>query len=278
MGTAPLSSSKMKFLLTVLSLLLSTTTSAPSADLDPEDNDTLDEFLEHFKQLSPTDQIEKKRREEALKENEDLVKEENKEYKEGKKTWFSALNEFSDLTKDQFEKEKTGLKRVNGTSFGRGLLRPEGGSKVDPASERYFASFRAAMAMNRDSVPTSYSSVDEGLATPVRSQQTCGSCVAFSNMAVIEICFAKTAGVLADYSEQQLLDCGYGQNDASGCDGAQLYSYAKTVADSSMSLTAEATYPYANTVQSCSDAAAYNMKDQVTTEIYTYNGDEETMK
>ena len=84
---------------------------------------------------------------------------------------------------------------------------------MDPASERYFASFRAAMAMNRDSVPTSYSSVDEGLATPVRSQQTCGnqsllkilphhpsgSCVAFSNMAVIEICFAKTAGVLGEY-------------------------------------------------------------------------------
>ena len=75
----------MKSLLIVVSFLLSTTTSAPSADLDPEDNDTLDEFLDHFQQLSPADQIEKKIREEALKENGDLVKEENKEYKEDKK-------------------------------------------------------------------------------------------------------------------------------------------------------------------------------------------------
>ena len=60
-----------------------------------------------------------------------------------------------------------------------------------------------------------------------------GSCVAFANMAAIETCFKKKTGVFGefsetfagyknhettepgDYSEQQLVDCGYQKNGAS---------------------------------------------------------------
>jgi hypothetical protein len=42
-----------------------------------------------------------------------------------------------------------------------------------------------------------------------------------------------------DYSEQQLVDCGYEKNGASGCNGAYSYSYIKTIAEASMGLTAE---------------------------------------
>ena len=45
-----------------------------------------------------------------------------------------------------------------------------------------------------------------------------------------------TAG---DYSEQQLVDCGYEKNGASGCNGAWPYSYIKTIADDQLDLTAE---------------------------------------
>ena len=79
-------------------------------------------------------------------------------------------------------------------------------------------------------------------------------------MAIVETCFLKlgAAGLFAfssffcynkysgDYSEQQFVDCGYNQNNANGCNGASSYSYVKTFADSKMSLTAEATYPYKN--------------------------------
>ena len=65
----------------------------------------------------------------------------------------------------------------------------------------------------------------------VRNQKQCGSCVAFSNMAAIEVCFKKLTGSSnLDYSEQQLVDCGYGQNGASGCNGAYTYSYLKVSA------------------------------------------------
>ena len=42
-----------------------------------------------------------------------------------------------------------------------------------------------------------------------------------------------------DYSEQQLLDCGYAKNGAAGCNGAWPHSYIKTVVDEQMDLAAE---------------------------------------
>ena len=44
-------------------------------------------------------------------------------------------------------------------------------------------------------------------------------------MAAIETCFKKTSGGdFGDFSEQQLVDCGYQQNGANGCNGAPSYS------------------------------------------------------
>ena len=51
-----------------------------------------------------------------------------------------------------------------------------------------------------------------------------------------------------DYSEQQLIDCGYDGQDGSarGCDGAVTNAYLKLVADTGLGLAHEATYPYLN--------------------------------
>ena len=51
-----------------------------------------------------------------------------------------------------------------------------------------------------------------------------------------------------DYSEQQLIDCGYDGQDgyARGCDGAVTNAYLKMVADTGLGLAHEATYPYLN--------------------------------
>ena len=92
-------------------------------------------------------------------------------------------------------------------------------------------------------MPASYSSVDLGLVSPVKnqvwimflrspfltlySQKQCGSCVAFSNMALVETCFKKVTGKFGDYSEQQFVDCGYGQYGANGCNGAAPHAYVK---------------------------------------------------
>ena len=65
-------------------------------------------------------------------------------------------------------------------------------------------------------------------------------------MAAIETCFKKKTGVFGDFSEQQLVDCGYQQNGANGCNGAPSYAYIQYVADSKLALTHESTYPYLN--------------------------------
>ena len=87
-----------------------------------------------------------------------------------------------------------------------------------------------------------------------------------ASMAAIETCMKKASGgKLADFSEQQILDCGYGKNGARGCNGAGTQSYIKYVADNAASwkFTHESTYPYKNknpslTCPSSSVAKPYN--------------------
>ena len=71
------------------------------------------------------------------------------------------------------------------------------------------------------------------IVTPVKDQEDCGSCSAFAASATIESCFAKTAGVKLDLSEQYLLDCAYGrlfsEGSPQGCHGAWHSEYLKYV-------------------------------------------------
>jgi len=210
---------------------------AASLDLDPEDNLNEEEFEKEF-HVEPADTPEEElRREEALVENEDIVKRTNQDFLDGKKTWFDRINEFANLPLDEFEAEKTGAKIPSSRGFSRGLLDPLPEERVDERSERYFDTFR----FNRGSAPASYSSVALGNVSPVKNQKQCGSCVAFSNMALVETCFKRVTGVFGDYSEQQFVDCGYGQNGANGCDGAAPHAYVKWSKDSAMGLFHEST-------------------------------------
>merc|ERR1719245_120791 len=241
-------------------------------EIDTDDELSFDDFEKQFGEDAITDPKEKAKRQKALKDAEKEVKKENKEFMEGKKEWFERIDKYSDLPKDEFEAERTGSKIKPG--YARGLIDPEV-KPVDEASERYFDQFR----YSRSSVPASYSSVAKGYVTQVKNQKQCGSCVAFSNMAAIEVCFKKLTGSAGDYSEQQLVDCGYNKNGARGCNGAWTYSYLKTVADTSLGLTHESTYPYLNKNPklTCPTVKAYNQGAKVTGSYFTYNGTEDLM-
>ena len=47
-----------------------------------------------------------------------------------------------------------------------------------------------------------------------------------------------------DVSEQEFIDCGYGKNDANGCNGATPHAYAKTWSDEGRVLVHEKQYQY----------------------------------
>ena len=114
-------------LIALLHLVIAKDVPAPNADeIDPLENIGEDEFEEDFGLDPVTDPEEKARREEALKENEELIKEENELYSEGNRTWFDAVNEFSNLPADEFEAQKTGEVEP-AAGFARGLIEPTGG-------------------------------------------------------------------------------------------------------------------------------------------------------
>jgi len=251
-------------------------TFAAKLDLDPLDNLNEEQFEEEFHLEPVEDPEEKLRREEALVENENLIKETNQEYLNGEISWWDEVNEFADLPEDEFDSEKTGAVIPAERSFARGLLEPLEEERVDLRSERYFDSVR----YSRSAVPASYNSVDLGLVSPVKDQKQCGSCVAFSNMALVETCFKKVTGKFGDYSEQQFVDCGYGQYGANGCNGAAPHAYVKWSKESGQGLMHESVYPYKNNnpTYTCPNLPTYNQGAGVSDYYYTYSGDEETLK
>merc|ERR1712241_520258 len=154
---------------------------------------TEDEFLEEF-HLPPVDDPEEKaRRAEALHQHQQEVLETNEAYIAGDKTWFDAINEFSDIPDDEFIETHTGL------------VEDSESRRYDERSEKFFDAYR----YSRQSVPASHNSVSLGHVSPVKNQGNCGSCAAFATMALVETCFKKVVGVFGDCSEQHFLDCGY---------------------------------------------------------------------
>ena len=132
-------------------------------EIDQLNNLSLDEFEDNFGLDHITDPVEKARREQALKENEDMVKKANEAYLNGETTWFEKINEFADLPKDEFEAGHTGL--VN--DYARGLIIPSS-FKPDKRSEEFFARHR----LSRQSVPESYDARALGLVSRHSSQES----------------------------------------------------------------------------------------------------------
>merc|ERR1711988_1986203 len=235
-----------------LVFLMITAVFAASIDRDDENLEDLadgmspfghldeDEFLEIFNLPSIDDPEEKEKRAETLKEHEKEVLENNEAYLAGNQTWWDEINEYSDLTDEEFD---------------RGLINKP--LPYDEESERFFDGYR----YSRSSVPASYNSVTLGNVSPVKHQGSCGSCVAFATMALVETCFKKEVGVFGDYSEQHFVDCAYDGIDVSGCNGATLQGYAKWLKEKSPKLAHETTYPYKATQQTCPPPTSSSTKE-----------------
>ena len=239
-------------------------------ELDPEDELSFEDFEKEFGEVID-DPEEKAKRKDALEKAEEDVKEVNREFLEGEKEWFEKIDEYSDLPEDEFEAERTG----SIDQLGRGLLHRDS-KLIDLRSEKYFDKFR----FSRSDAPTSYNSIDLGYVTEVKNQMTCGSCVAFASMAAIEVCFKKLTGLEGDYSEQQLVDCGYGDG-AWACSGAFFEAYLKQVGAKSVhDLTHESLYPYLNKEPklTCPDVEPYYQGAHVTETYHTEDGTEELME
>lgn len=138
----------------------------------------------------------------------------------GNHTWTMGVNQFADLTAKEFAARYTG-----------GLLRP----KRNLRKQGYTIS-------NETALPSSVDWEAKGAVTPVKNQQQCGSCWAFSTTGSVEGAWFLSKGQLVSLSEQQLVDCS-GPEGNQGCNGGLMDDAFQYIIDNK-GITTEAAYPY----------------------------------
>jgi len=139
----------------------------------------------------------------------------------GKHTYTLAMNEFADLSGEEFAKIVLGscvIPKRNSTGAATFLKSP-------------FIQ-----------VPTSVDWRDKNLVTPIKDQKQCGSCWAFSTTGSLEGQHSKKTGKLVSLSEQQLVDCS-GKFGNFGCMGG-LMDNAFRYIKANGGIDTEASYPY----------------------------------
>ncbi|KAK2642415.1 hypothetical protein Ddye_024178 [Dipteronia dyeriana] len=180
------------------------------------------------------DALEKERRYKVFRSNLEYIENFNKGVDRGYKL---AINKFGDLSNDEFRKMYTGYNRQT--------------SKVTSTSEATPTSFEYG---NLTAVPTSMDWRKNGVVTPVKNQDRCGCCWAFSTVAAIEGITKLKTGKLVSLSEQELVDCDInGENQ--GCNGGLMDSAFEFI-KSNHGLTTEANYPYEGIDGTCNKKKA----------------------
>ncbi|KAL6619642.1 hypothetical protein ACP70R_032106 [Stipagrostis hirtigluma subsp. patula] len=161
---------------------------------------------------------EKLRRFEVFKDNLKHIDEINKKVT----SYWLGLNEFADLTHEEF------------TAAYLGLRPRRSGAGEEERSFRYGG-------VGADEVPKEVDWRKKGAVTEVKNQGQCGSCWAFSTVAAVEGINAIVTGNLTSLSEQELIDCSTDGNN--GCNGG-IMDYAFSYIAGSGGLHTEEAYPY----------------------------------
>merc|ERR1712002_551401 len=142
------------------------------------------------------------------------IEKHNAEHAEGKHSYWLGVNQFADLTNDEFVNLHTGFRAV------------------EPEMETADLSGMAA--------PLTMDWRDNGAVTPVKNQGQCGSCWAFSTIGTVEGALAISSGNLVSLSEQNLMDCDSNNN---ACNGGNPYIALQYIM-SNGGVDTEANYPY----------------------------------
>ncbi|XP_060190013.1 zingipain-2-like [Lycium barbarum] len=175
---------------------------------------------------------EKAKRLNIFKENVKFIESFNKN---GTKPYKLGINEFADLTSEEFIKYYTthGLNKFS--------------SKSQQSSPAIFSSFKYE---NRSDVPSIMDWRKSDAVTNVKHQGQCGCCWAFAAVGALEGANKLSTGKLISLSEQELLDC---TTENNGCYGGLITTaYDFIVKNGGIAL--ESNYPYEEYQDSCRSA------------------------
>ena len=190
---------------------------------------------------------EKLRRFEVFKDNLHHIDETNRKVS----SYWLGLNEFADLTHDEFKATYLGLSPSGG---GGDVVHMHDDDDDDEEPEEEGSSSSSSFRFRYEGVdaarlPKSVDWRSKGAVTGVKNQGQCGSCWAFSTVAAVEGINQIVTGNLTALSEQELIDCDTDGNN--GCNGG-LMDYAFSYIAHNGGLHTEEAYPYLMEEGTCS--------------------------
>jgi cathepsin L len=156
----------------------------------------------------------------VFKQNLVKIAEHNLRFRAGTKKWEKGVNQFTDMIASELER----MKCYKGPSA---------------SSVANYSSNSQPLELS-DDVPDSFDWRDQGHVTSVKDQGQCGSCYAFAATGCLESIISREYQVDVDLSEQEIVDCTYGQHR--GCNGGtspNTFGYMQKVGQ-----TTESSYPY----------------------------------
>jgi cathepsin L len=154
------------------------------------------------------------------------VQRHNMEHDMGKHSYSLGMNQFADLTHEEFKAmylSKTPVQPTNGTLF------------MSPLNVKH--------------LPAALDWRTQGYVTPVKDQGQCGSCWSFSATGSLEGQYFRKNGELVSFSEQQLVDCSKSFGNM-GCNGGLMDSAFKYIKQNG--IERESDYPYTARDGKCS--------------------------
>ncbi|XP_045606343.1 digestive cysteine proteinase 3 [Procambarus clarkii] len=158
-------------------------------------------------------------RKQLFTENQQKIEEFNKRFENGEVTFTVKMNQFGDMTTQEFNAVMKGLKK----------------GPQPKAANIFHANKSLPKAVDVDWRT-------KGAVTPVKDQGQCGSCWSFSSTGALEGQHFLATGNLVSLSEQNLVDCTVSYGNA-GCDGGWMNTAFAYIRDNG-GINTEATYPY----------------------------------
>ncbi|XP_061165783.1 procathepsin L-like [Saccostrea echinata] len=158
-------------------------------------------------------------RRQIWEDNVRLIEKHNLEADRGVHTYWLGMNEYGDMTNEEFTRVMNGLIMPNKTEYN--LFKP---------------------TLDEKDLPDTVDWREKGYVTEVKNQGQCGSCWAFSTTGSLEGQHFKSTNKLVSLSEQNLVDCSKPEGNK-GCQGG-LMDKAFNYIEKNKGIDTEQSYPY----------------------------------
>jgi cathepsin L len=171
------------------------------------------------------------RRKASFDANMEKIAAHNAEYKEGRHQWYAAVNHLTDATEEEFQSLRS--------------------TKYSPSAHP------SVQLTPKDANPASVDWREKNVVTPVKNQQSCGSCWAFSATETVESAYAIASGKLLTLAPQTYVDCvknPYSCGGTGGCEGATMELAFNLTAQTGIAL--EDDLPYTGRDSACKEYKA----------------------